>query len=85
MYFRYYYFIGFVNTLLSWKALIPLSRLTYCAYLVHPTVTYTYVLSKRSLVYFTDLEQVRLYVIHLGINYVPTQKIANFKISMNVV
>ena len=26
---------GFVNTILSWKALIPLSRMTYCIYLLH--------------------------------------------------
>ncbi|XP_078489124.1 nose resistant to fluoxetine protein 6-like [Ciona intestinalis] len=31
---------GPVNTLLSWKAFIPLSRLTYCVYLVHPLVIY---------------------------------------------
>ena len=49
---------GFVNTLLSWKALIPLSRLTYCAYLVHLVVMDVYQNSKRSLVYFTDLEEV---------------------------
>lgn len=29
---------GFVNTILSWRALVPLSRLTYCAYLIHPVV-----------------------------------------------
>ncbi|XP_076348472.1 O-acyltransferase like protein-like [Tachypleus tridentatus] len=27
---------GFITTFLSWKAFIPLSRLTYSAYLVHP-------------------------------------------------
>ncbi|KAK7497005.1 hypothetical protein BaRGS_00011741 [Batillaria attramentaria] len=26
---------GFVNTILSWGALVPLSRLTYCIYLIH--------------------------------------------------
>lgn len=29
---------GFVSTILSWKAFVPLSRLTYCAYLIHPVV-----------------------------------------------
>ncbi|XP_066994974.2 nose resistant to fluoxetine protein 6 [Anabrus simplex] len=29
---------GFVNTLLSFRAMVPLSRLTYCAYLVHPVI-----------------------------------------------
>ncbi|GLH08512.1 Uncharacterized protein GBIM_13732 [Gryllus bimaculatus] len=27
---------GFINKLLSFKAMVPMSRLTYCAYLVHP-------------------------------------------------
>lgn len=30
--------IGAITHFLSWKALIPLSRLTYCAYLVHPLI-----------------------------------------------
>ncbi|CAH0691218.1 unnamed protein product [Chilo suppressalis] len=29
---------GLVNSLLSYRGFLPLSRLTYCAYLVHPTV-----------------------------------------------
>ncbi|GIY49817.1 nose resistant to fluoxetine protein 6, partial [Caerostris darwini] len=29
---------GIVNSILSWEVWIPLSRLTYCAYLVHPMV-----------------------------------------------
>lgn len=37
---------GFIDTLLSWKALIPLSRLTYCAYLIHPIVQYAYFQSR---------------------------------------
>lgn len=28
-------FIGIVNRILSWNALLPLSRLSYCVYLVH--------------------------------------------------
>ncbi|CAE1236827.1 unnamed protein product [Acanthosepion pharaonis] len=35
---------GFVNTILSWKAFIPLSRLTYCAYLVHPIILQSFYL-----------------------------------------
>ncbi|GAB1611147.1 hypothetical protein Ahia01_001401800, partial [Argonauta hians] len=37
---------GYVNTLLSWKALVPLSRLTYCVYLVHPIVMVYYYFSQ---------------------------------------
>ncbi|XP_049886800.1 nose resistant to fluoxetine protein 6-like isoform X2 [Pectinophora gossypiella] len=29
---------GLVNSFLSYRGLLPLSRLTYCAYLVHPTI-----------------------------------------------
>ena len=62
MYVRWYYsiqlfpFIGYVNTVLSWKGFIPLSRLTYCAYLVHPPIIYYYLLTRRRLIHFTDTE-----------------------------
>jgi len=35
-------FGGYVDDILSWKGFIPLSRLTYCTYLVHPMVIYLY-------------------------------------------
>ncbi|GAB1602612.1 hypothetical protein Ahia01_000540800 [Argonauta hians] len=38
---------GYVNTLLSWKGFITVSRLTYCAYLTHPIVLYYLFLSQR--------------------------------------
>ena len=53
-------FSGWVNTLLSWKGIIPLSRLTYTAYLVHPVVMETYYLSRRNLIEFSDIEAVSL-------------------------
>ncbi|GFO39285.1 nose resistant to fluoxetine protein 6-like [Plakobranchus ocellatus] len=31
---------GFVNSILSWEGFLPLSRLTYCAYLIHATIMY---------------------------------------------
>ena len=45
---------GFVNRLLSWKALVPLSRLTYMAYLVHPIVMYTYYSQQKYLINYDD-------------------------------
>jgi len=33
---------GYINDILSWKAFIPLSRLTYCTYLVHPMIIYLF-------------------------------------------
>lgn len=32
------FFIGYVNTVLSAPILYPISRVTYCAYLIHPIV-----------------------------------------------
>ncbi|KAK6182375.1 hypothetical protein SNE40_010080 [Patella caerulea] len=42
---------GFVNTILSWNAWIPLSRLTYAAYLVHLIIVTSEIGSIRSLPY----------------------------------
>lgn len=52
---------GFVNTILSWKAFIPLSRLTYCAYLVHPIILQSFYLSQRYTIYITDFEIMYLF------------------------
>ncbi|CAH1786929.1 unnamed protein product [Owenia fusiformis] len=46
---------GFVNTLLSWSALVPLSRLTYCAYLIHPILLMVYYYSRETVFYISDL------------------------------
>ncbi|WAR07156.1 NRF6-like protein [Mya arenaria] len=47
---------GWINDLLSWPGFIPLSRLTYCAYLIHPLVMITFHTSRRQLTYFTQFE-----------------------------
>ncbi|XP_053380235.1 nose resistant to fluoxetine protein 6-like [Mercenaria mercenaria] len=60
---------GPVNKLLSWRAIIPLSRLTYCAYLVHPLVLYTYYYSRRTLMRWYDLELIYLFLGHLCVSY----------------
>ncbi|XP_067662096.1 nose resistant to fluoxetine protein 6-like [Haliotis asinina] len=49
---------GFVNTLLSWSAFVPLGRLTYCAYLVHPIVMYIFFSSQHTLVHLSDINVV---------------------------
>jgi peptidoglycan/LPS O-acetylase OafA/YrhL len=41
---------GLVNKFLSWKAFIPLSRLTYCVYLTHAWIVWIYWGSKKDLV-----------------------------------
>ncbi|GBN51425.1 Nose resistant to fluoxetine protein 6 [Araneus ventricosus] len=60
---------GIVNSILSWKALIPLSRLSYCAYLVHPIVLTTYLSSMRTLIYFNHVNVIMLYLGFLIISY----------------
>ncbi|XP_070194277.1 nose resistant to fluoxetine protein 6-like [Littorina saxatilis] len=46
---------GPVNTFLSWSAFIPLSRLTYMAYLVHPIIMTLFHLSAPNLFYMSNL------------------------------
>lgn len=60
---------GPVNALLSWRAIIPLSRLTYCAYLVHPLVLWLYYYSRRTLMYWYDLEVIYLFLGHVCLSY----------------
>lgn len=60
---------GPVNTLLSWRPIIPLSRLTYCAYLVHPLVMYTYYYSRRTMMHWYDLEMIYLVLGHVCLSY----------------
>jgi len=45
----------FVNKFLSWKLFIPLSRLTYIAYLIHPVVMEIYFGALQQPLYMTDL------------------------------
>ncbi|WAR11321.1 NRF6-like protein [Mya arenaria] len=60
---------GWINELLSWRGFIPLSRLTYCAYLIHPLVMLTFYMNRRQLTYFTQFELVYLFVGHLTMSY----------------
>ncbi|CAC5380350.1 unnamed protein product [Mytilus coruscus] len=60
---------GFVNTILSWKGFVPLSRLTYCAYLIHPLVMYFYYISRKQLLFWDDHEVIYEFFAHLGMAY----------------
>ncbi|XP_062571953.1 LOW QUALITY PROTEIN: nose resistant to fluoxetine protein 6-like [Saccostrea cucullata] len=60
---------GYINTLLSWKAFVPLSRLTYCAYLVHPLVMYVYYFNRNFPFYLTDLDMVYTFLANLMVSY----------------
>ncbi|XP_078685750.1 nose resistant to fluoxetine protein 6-like [Branchiostoma floridae x Branchiostoma belcheri] len=61
---------GIINTILSWKAWIPLSRLTYCAYLVHPMVIYlVYQDQKETNIHYTDILLAYYFVGHVVFSY----------------
>ncbi|XP_074654644.1 nose resistant to fluoxetine protein 6-like isoform X2 [Tubulanus polymorphus] len=60
---------GIVNSILSWKALIPLSRLTYCAYLVHPVIMFVVYLSLRRPVYADNLFVIYYFLGHVVMSY----------------
>ncbi|CAG0919598.1 unnamed protein product [Notodromas monacha] len=53
---------GFVNTFLSWKAFMPLSRLTYCTYLLSVPVQTMYQAARRSPMWMDYIQMVYLYV-----------------------
>ena len=58
-YVLFFFFLGFINKLLSWEAFVPLGRLTYCTYLTHIIVLMTKGTSIRSLVYLDDVSMVK--------------------------
>ncbi|XP_052091571.1 nose resistant to fluoxetine protein 6-like isoform X2 [Mytilus californianus] len=60
---------GFVNTILSWKAFVPLSRLTYCAYLIHPIIMYYFSNVQRKFLHFSDLTVMYLFLPNMCLSY----------------
>lgn len=54
-------FIGFINRFLSWKAFIPLARLTYVVYLVHLNYLTVYHAYIRKPYYYTKFTHVEHY------------------------
>ncbi|GFT48275.1 nose resistant to fluoxetine protein 6, partial [Nephila pilipes] len=54
---------GIVNSILSWKLWVPMSRLTFCAYLIHPIIQVTYFSSVRSLI---DLSHTTMMMYYLA-------------------
>ncbi|KAF8795657.1 Nose resistant to fluoxetine protein 6 like protein [Argiope bruennichi] len=60
---------GFITKFLSWKLFIPLSRLTYCAYLVHPILIHAYYQAYPTALYFTELLMVTNFMGFLIMSY----------------
>ncbi|XP_052226413.1 nose resistant to fluoxetine protein 6-like [Dreissena polymorpha] len=56
---------GFVNKLLSWSLFIPLSRLTYLVYLVHPVIMLIFTDSLRQSIYLTEFDVAYMFLGHL--------------------
>ncbi|GFR32796.1 nose resistant to fluoxetine protein 6 [Trichonephila clavata] len=49
---------GIVNSILSWKCFIPFSKLTFCAYLIHPIVETAYFSSLRRMFEFSGISMI---------------------------
>ena len=60
---------GFINTLLSWTPFIPMSRVSYTAYLIHPGLMYVFVASTRNLFMFSHFLVIYLFLSHLLATY----------------
>ncbi|CAL1678841.1 unnamed protein product [Lasius platythorax] len=60
---------GIVNQLLSFKGWIPLSKLTYCAYLVNPIVIESIRLSSETSVHLEFLPLITMFIGYLVISY----------------
>ncbi|KAH6946857.1 hypothetical protein HPB50_015646 [Hyalomma asiaticum] len=56
---------GFVDTLLSWKAFVPLSKLTFMVYLLHPPLMFMYAAHTMNAIYVTQFMVVYVYFAHL--------------------
>ncbi|KAK2142229.1 hypothetical protein LSH36_983g00109 [Paralvinella palmiformis] len=60
---------GPVNTLLSWSGLVPLSRFTYMAYLIHPMVIAWVYGTNEAPVYICDTTIICMFVANLMLSY----------------
>ena len=55
-------FTGWVNEFLSWPGFVPVSRMTYCAYLVHPVIMVIVNASMKSLVAWSEITYVSIFL-----------------------
>ena len=64
MFILYYIFsliyIGYIDKFLSWRAFIPLSRLTYGVYLIHAIILFWYYASEKTLIDMSIFQLVSL-------------------------
>ncbi|XP_025264528.1 nose resistant to fluoxetine protein 6-like [Camponotus floridanus] len=60
---------GVINQLLSFKVFIPLSRLTYCVYLINPFIIESIRLSSETSIHFEILSTVFMFIGHFVTSY----------------
>ncbi|KAL8592546.1 hypothetical protein ACOMHN_030231 [Nucella lapillus] len=60
---------GPINSVLSWRGLVPFSRLTYCVYLLHPLLITADLMAYRVFAYFTLTYVVFRYVSYVVLSY----------------
>lgn len=56
---------GFMASILGWSPFIPMSRVSYTAYLIHPGLMYVFVASTRNLFMFSHFLVIYLFLSHL--------------------
>ncbi|XP_045162819.2 uncharacterized protein LOC123527433 [Mercenaria mercenaria] len=60
---------GPVADFLSWKGFVPLSRLTYLVFLIHPVLMVLDVYTRRTLVHLNDFEMAYQFIGHVVVNF----------------
>lgn len=70
-------FTGLINKFFSWRGFVPLSRLTYCVYLIHPVVVIADLMAYRVFAYFTISYVVSRFCLKVSLNNVLLNNIFN--------
>ncbi|XP_070572264.1 nose resistant to fluoxetine protein 6-like [Ptychodera flava] len=60
---------GLVNTFLSWNFWLPLSRMSFCTYLVFPLMMAFWLLNNHVQPYVSDFNFMYLFIAYMGIGY----------------
>ncbi|CAF0755779.1 unnamed protein product [Brachionus calyciflorus] len=61
---------GVINTILSRKAYLPLTRLSYCAYLIHPVLMNVYNYMQEQLFHATHLTLIYMAIAHIAVTLI---------------
>ncbi|XP_054157739.1 nose resistant to fluoxetine protein 6-like [Oppia nitens] len=69
-------FGGTLNSILSASMFVPLSRLSYVAYLIHPGMMYVFIASTRNVYAFSHYFVIQLFFSHLTTTYIVSYLLA---------